>query len=344
MRTSTVAPSRPTLSVVIPVFNHERWVARAVQSVLSQAEVTEVILVEDGSADNSLEECQRLASGDQRVHVLRHSRGANLGASASRNLGVHEAGGTFVAFLDADDLMLPSRFRRTFEVFDEFPSTDGVYEAVGYRFESREALLLHMTDGRELLTTVRESVDPIDFFWHQSPVGTAGYCNTDGWTFRREFLLRGGLFNENLQLFEDTEFFIRMSIIGVLRPGELAWPVATRRLHASNRISVARTEAERQDAWQKMWRSACSWAVERGYPREGRHLAMLALRNRLSAKPPDRSTARHHAGGIRRFRSDFRDLGRTFAYRVCLRHYGELALLPVRGAVSRLGRLRSRTT
>jgi glycosyltransferase involved in cell wall biosynthesis len=342
MSDSTLASPR-TLSVVIPVFNHERWVAAAVASALSQPEVTEVILVEDGSPDRSLEECQRLAGKDQRVRVVQHPLGANRGASASRNLGVHEAGGTFVAFLDADDLMLPSRFRRTFEVFGDSPNTDGVYEAVGYRFESREALLLHMTDGRELLTTVRRPLDPAEVFWNQSPVGDAGYCNMDGWTFRRRFLMAGGLFNEDLELFEDTEFFIRMSIIGELRPGELAQPVATRRLHSANRISAPRAESDQREAWQKMWASACTWAILRNRSREGHHLAMLALRNRLSAKTPHRSTARHHARSIRQFRSDFQHLGRTFAYRVCFRHYGELALLPVRGAVSRLGSLRSRT-
>ena len=331
-----VTSNSTAISVVIPVFNHERWVSAAVVSALSQPEVTEVILVEDGSSDGSLAECHRLEGEDRRVRVMQHPGGANLGASASRNLGVREARGDFVSFLDADDLMLASRFAKAVEVFRQFPSTDGVYEAVGYRFESREALLLHMTDGRELLTTVRRSIRPRDFFWEQSPVGDAGYCNTDGWTFRREFLMSGDLFNERLNLFEDTEFFIRMSIIGDLRPGEVGRPVATRRLHASNRISAARTDSEQVEAWQSMWVSACTWAIQRGHAREGRHLALLAFRSRLSAKAEASSVVQHHLTSICAFRRGFGHLGGRLAFRVCVHHYAEVALLPLRGAVHRL--------
>src|SRR5210317_669111 len=91
------------ISVVIPVFNAERYVESAVESALRQSETAEVILVEDNSPDNALEICQRLEAQDPRVRLFRHGDGKNHGAGESRNLGIRNARCDYIAFLDADD-------------------------------------------------------------------------------------------------------------------------------------------------------------------------------------------------------------------------------------------------
>ena len=82
----------PSVSVITPVFRAAEYVEEAVRSALDQPETLDVILVEDGSGDSSLDVCRRL-SKEPRVHLLRHADGANRGPSASRNLAIAPAGG-----------------------------------------------------------------------------------------------------------------------------------------------------------------------------------------------------------------------------------------------------------
>lgn len=89
-----------SLSVIIPCFNQERWIANAVASALSQPHrPAEIIVVDDGSTDNS---CEQLLQFGSSVRLIRQS---NAGASAARNTGLAEASGNFCMFLDGDDFV-----------------------------------------------------------------------------------------------------------------------------------------------------------------------------------------------------------------------------------------------
>ncbi|WP_228442012.1 glycosyltransferase family 2 protein [Chryseobacterium nematophagum] len=98
------------ISVIIPVYNAEKYVQQAVESALQFEKVYEVILVEDGSPDNVLSVCERLRDQYPRVKLFQHADKKNHGAGASRNLGIANASGDFIAFLDADDYYLSNRF------------------------------------------------------------------------------------------------------------------------------------------------------------------------------------------------------------------------------------------
>ena len=115
------------ISVVIPVYNAERYVVSAVDSALRQKETAEVILVEDNSPDNALEICKMLEKTHQRVRLLQHSDGKNHGAGESRNLGIRNARCEYVAFLDADDYYLEKCFSKATEVLESDAAIDGVY-------------------------------------------------------------------------------------------------------------------------------------------------------------------------------------------------------------------------
>jgi glycosyltransferase involved in cell wall biosynthesis len=98
----------PKVSVVIPVYNRERYVTQAVRSILAQTLGDfELIVVDDGSSDGTPEAVERI--GDRRIRVIRNEK--NLGIPRSRNRGLEEARGTYVAWLDSDDLALPHRLR-----------------------------------------------------------------------------------------------------------------------------------------------------------------------------------------------------------------------------------------
>jgi succinoglycan biosynthesis protein ExoO len=98
----------PTVSVVIPAFNAEGFLERAVRSALDQTERDlEVIVVDDGSVDATAEIALRIAAQDPRVRVLQN--GENRGVSVSRNAAIALASGKWIALLDADDTWLPQR-------------------------------------------------------------------------------------------------------------------------------------------------------------------------------------------------------------------------------------------
>lgn len=93
------------VSVIVPFLNAAPYLECCVRSVLSQTiNDWELLLVNDGSTDGSLRIAQDFASLDTRIHVLQHANGVNLGVSKSRQLGIDNAAGDFIALLDADDL------------------------------------------------------------------------------------------------------------------------------------------------------------------------------------------------------------------------------------------------
>lgn len=96
------------ISVIVPVYNAERYLRRCVDSVLAQTyENWELLLVDDGSRDGSAAICQEYARKDSRIQVLRKENG---GASSARNLGIGAASGEYLTFLDCDDWIAPEAY------------------------------------------------------------------------------------------------------------------------------------------------------------------------------------------------------------------------------------------
>src|SRR6267154_1483950 len=113
-------PSR--VSVVIPVYNGERYLADAIQSVLDQTyQKFEVIVVDDGSTDGSARVAKRFGGAIRYVHQ------SNGGVSKARNTGITLAQGTYLAFLDQDDLWLPDKLAVQVAYLDSHPEVGVVY-------------------------------------------------------------------------------------------------------------------------------------------------------------------------------------------------------------------------
>lgn len=265
------------VSVVIPVYDAEPYVAQAVDSALEQPQTEEVLLVEDGSTDRSLEICQELEADEPRVRLLRHPDGRNQGAGATRNLGVNHARCEFLAFLDADDYYLPGRFENAETIFLRDPQADGVYEAVGTHFEDDEARERWYAQHVSELTTIWEEVPPTALFEAQAPVGSSGWPHLDGFVLRSSALrkLDSGSparaavgtsvrpFDESLRLHQDTALFIMLSGVCRLLPGRLRQPVAMRRVHSSNRILAPRSPGEIYRTRYLMWLALWRWSRRR---------------------------------------------------------------------------------
>src|SRR5688572_18232560 len=105
------------VSVIIPVYNAEKYLRNAVESAVNLEEVGEILLIEDNSPDNALQVCLQLEKEYDKVKVHRHPNGENRGAGESRNLGIKKSSFDYIAFLDADDWYLSNRFKRCKEIF-----------------------------------------------------------------------------------------------------------------------------------------------------------------------------------------------------------------------------------
>ena len=105
--------NQPKVSVIIPVYNTEKYLRECLDSVVNQTlKETEIICVDDGSTDESSEILKRFAEKDHRVQVYRTE---NRGAGAARNEGLKHAKGEYCSFLDADDLFEREMLSRAWE-------------------------------------------------------------------------------------------------------------------------------------------------------------------------------------------------------------------------------------
>jgi len=248
------------ISVIIPVYNSASFVNQAVSSALSQPETEEIILIEDGSTDNSRSICEGLAKKFEKVRLFQHPERKNLGAGASRNLGMKKAQHSLIAFLDADDYYLPGRFAVTKEIFNQNPECDGVYEAIGRHVEDQVGLERWQASGGtdRLLHTVDKLVPPeklgLGFIR-----GEISEFSLDGLTFKKSILNKTGLMNPSLRLHQDTDFIFKLALSSKLFAGRTTEPVAMWRIHDHNRISAPRSKFTKRKAKIKFWVSVFRW-------------------------------------------------------------------------------------
>lgn len=108
----------PLLSVIIPVYNAEQYLEDCLESVCGQSfQNLEIICVDDGSTDSSKEILNRISNRDSRVRVYTKING---GLSSARNYGIEQASGEYIAFVDADDMVLPSMYTSMIEAMIRF--------------------------------------------------------------------------------------------------------------------------------------------------------------------------------------------------------------------------------
>lgn len=112
-----IGAARPRVSVVLPAYNAERYIAESVRSVLHQSfHDFELIVIDDGSADGTLSVLKGLALRDSRIRIFGRE---NRGLVATLNEGIELARGEWIARMDADDISMPDRFSRQLSLLDE---------------------------------------------------------------------------------------------------------------------------------------------------------------------------------------------------------------------------------
>ena len=107
----------PLVSVIVPAYNAEKWIIDCYYSVLEQSyENWELIIVDDGSTDNTYKVCTRIMQNCKKVKILHTENG---GVSKARNLGLEKAKGDYILFLDADDMLVPNAIQLLYDATEE---------------------------------------------------------------------------------------------------------------------------------------------------------------------------------------------------------------------------------
>ncbi len=183
----------PTLSVVIPAYNVERFIRAAVNSALAQTMPDlEVIVVDDGSTDTTASAAATVS--DPRVRIIRQK---HAGLSSARNAGILAARGTYVGFLDGDDIWFPPKAEEHLQVLAADAKLGLTYSHSAYLDETGKAT------GQLLVSTIQRPA--VSDMIVRNLVG-----NGSTPIARREALVQAGLFDESLDALEDWEMWVRV--------------------------------------------------------------------------------------------------------------------------------------
>lgn len=227
-----------SVSVVMSVYNGERFLAEAVDSILDQSyQDLELVVIDDGSTDRSagiLEQRRRI---DPRLRVFPQS---NMGLTRSLNRGVTLSSGRYIARMDADDVADRKRIERQVEFMDAHPAV-GLLGTGYYEIDAEGRVLgvkTFPTDDR----TLRAALIRYNPFFHASVM------------LRREVFAEVGLYDERWPLVEDYEMWLRVA--ARYQVANLAEPLGMRRYDGVN-VSV------RRDSEQLAWGLRLRWAAIR---------------------------------------------------------------------------------
>lgn len=189
---------KPKVSIITPVYNGERFIAQAIESVLAQTYPHwELIVVDDGSTDNTREVVARFT--DPRIRYVYQE---NRGQAAALNHGLELARGEYVTTLDADDWLTPTSFQDRATYLDAHAEFDAVY-CDGYYCGPSGEIIMRFSDNR-----VGNPTGDI----YDSLVVTSLFAAGSAVMIRRELLLEHGLqYDESIMWCQDWDFYIRVS-------------------------------------------------------------------------------------------------------------------------------------
>lgn len=192
---------KPKLSIIMPLFNLQDYIDRAIKSIIMQSyQNYELILVDDGSFDNTYEKCLCWERKDQRIKVLRQK---NSGPSAARNYGLANSDGEYIYFCDGDDYLDANYLQ---DIFNNCNNNDLLISGYLIRkgidevgFFSDHNIELNLSNDSEKEWLVKQSLLTNNvvsgFLWNK--------------VFKRDLVMKSGAFEEDIYYSEDTQFLIK---------------------------------------------------------------------------------------------------------------------------------------
>ena len=201
----------PLVSVIMIFLNEEQFIEEAVRSVFEQTYKNwELLLVDDGSTDTSTRLAQRYAAQHPgQVRYLEHQDHQNCGMSGSRNLGIRNAQGEFIAFLDADDVWLPQKVERQVAILGDQPEAVMVFGPSEYWFSwTGDTEAEQHDEVPELVYAPNKLARPPDLLLASIEGSPATTCSI---LLRRSLIDKVGAWEESFRgLFEDQVFLAKV--------------------------------------------------------------------------------------------------------------------------------------
>jgi glycosyltransferase involved in cell wall biosynthesis len=189
---------KPLVSIIIPAYNAEEWIAEAVQSAIAQTwPRKEIIVVDDGSRDRTAEVARRFASKEVVVVSTQ-----NQGAAAARNHALRLCQGDYVQWLDADDLLAPDKIERQLAALREFDGRRTLLSSSWAYFNYR------VNRARFVPTSLWQDLSPVE--WLLRKMGENLHMQTATWLTSRELTDAAGPWDTLLHFDDDGEYFCRV--------------------------------------------------------------------------------------------------------------------------------------
>jgi glycosyltransferase involved in cell wall biosynthesis len=226
---------KPLVSILIPAYNAENWIAQTIESAIAQTwPRKEIIVVDDGSRDRTADEARRFASKELAVVTVE-----NQGAAAARNHGLKLSQGDYIQWLDADDLLGPDKINRQLAALQEDDRERTLLSGPWAYFNFR-------TDrARFVATSLWHDLSPVD--WLLRKMGENLHMQTATWLTSRELAQKAGPWDTRLLGDDDGEYFCRVLLAS---NGTRFVPDARvfYRLSPSSRLSQIGTSNKKKDA------------------------------------------------------------------------------------------------
>ncbi|MCO7175207.1 glycosyltransferase family 2 protein [Sporolactobacillus kofuensis] len=209
----------PKISIIIPTYNREAFIAEAIDRVLAQEYKNfELIIVDDGSTDHTKEIVHQYGG------KVRYLYQPNLGPSASRNLGIQHAKGKYIAFCDSDDLFLPQKLAKQMDYIRKHPNTPFLYTWYYQTHQQNKSVQIRKPSNCENREHLQYCLFTRKFTIRTSTVLVKKSCFN-----------KAGLFNQKFSYSQDWDMWLRFA---AYYPGAcLEEPLSEYRLHTENRSS-----------------------------------------------------------------------------------------------------------
>jgi len=187
----------PKVSVIIPTYNRANLLARAIKSVLNQTfQDFELIIVDDGSTDNTKEVVEEFQKKDSRIkYIFQENSG---GPAKPINTGIKNSRGEYIAILESDDEWLPEKLEKQAEILDRFPNV-GLVSCYAFKIFSNGKKTIYKAPFSGILK--KEDWKKYWQLW--------GILSFSTILMRRESVEKVGLLDENLKIAADVDFYLR---------------------------------------------------------------------------------------------------------------------------------------
>jgi glycosyltransferase involved in cell wall biosynthesis len=229
----------PLISVCLAVYNTEKYIAQAVESILNQTfEDFEFLIIDDGSTDKSPEILQSYAEQDQRIRFYHRE---NQGISKTRNQMLKQARGKFIAVMDADDIAYPERFEHQVKFLKNNP--DVVCVGGAFEFIDEEGRFLHCLQPPKIDTEIQRLM-------------LAGHTaiNHPCAMIRRKSITQIDGYTEDMATVGDLDLFLRLGEVGKLANLEKTVLKYRLRMTSTSEQKQAQQTEDRHEACKRAWK------------------------------------------------------------------------------------------